>query len=272
MRLVRRPEVYLFVVWSKARNDEARIVADLAKRFTILCTTEVVWMQGEVFARSLTRMYGDALVPNSDKERHCGSGPFLAIVIEDQRPRYRLRRTNRGVRLLNSSIFDARRTYRDWVGGGYKVHASDSVAETERNVTLIFGRRSADFQRGLAAEIGSRFEHDPVGTHGWGSVDQLVMVLEAYGGRVVSPLVRLPHLIVAAPDVWWAEHIAGGQDMGPGLRTVQVAGHRLHVRLVGLPTPAAPVDDAIGWLWAHSAHPRRVVRVLRHRFARPRSQ
>ena len=85
---------------------------------------------GETFARNLSRMYGDDLPPNSAKELHCGNGPFLVAVVEDLRPRYRLRRTNRGLRILNSAVFDARRRYRRWTDGGYKVHASDSVAET----------------------------------------------------------------------------------------------------------------------------------------------
>ena len=131
-----RGEPYVFILWSQARREERRILADLHARFAVLDMVEVVWTQGDTFARSLTRMYGSALPPGSDKELHCGDGPFLVVVVEDSHPRRRPRRTNHGVRLLNSAVIDARQRYRNWTGGGYRVHASDSVEDADHPLVV----------------------------------------------------------------------------------------------------------------------------------------
>lgn len=226
-----RHEVHLFVLWSEARRQEDRILADLTARFVFLDVIEVTWTADATFARNLTRMYGDALPPGSDKELHCGTGPFLAVVVEDQCPRYRVRRTGRGRKLLNSAVFDARYRYRTWTGGGYRVHATDSVAETRRNLALLFGMRPADFQGAPQVDTRPRFwAADPVGTSGWDSVEQLGMVLGAFGGRIVSS--ASDELVVTTPDLWWAEHIAGGRDVGPGVRVVVVGTKRMKLILI----------------------------------------
>lgn len=225
-----RPEVYLFLLWSQARHHQSQILADLNAHFTILDTIEVTWTVGDTFAQNLTRMYGSALPPGSDKELHCGTGPFLAVVVEDQRPKYRLRRTNRGVKVLNSTVFDARQRYRDWTGGGYRVHASDSVSETERNLVLLFGQGSREFQeRGPRSDSPRCHDSDPVGAHSWRSVEQLVAALRAHGGTVISRTSPDEILTMMSSDVWWDELIAGGRELGPGVRQVQVNAEPLTV-------------------------------------------
>ncbi len=67
------------------------------------------------------------------------------------------------------------------------MHASDSVAETERNLVLLFGAGSAEFHGRRPSMAGARVHAaDPVGTHGWASLDQLLLALEPYGARPVS--------------------------------------------------------------------------------------
>jgi hypothetical protein len=233
--LRRPPEVHLFVLWSESRTVEQRILDDLMSGFNVLDVIEVRWTPGEIFLTSLNRMYGDSLVAGSEKEVHCGTGPFLAVIVEDARPRYRFRRTNRGLKLLNSSIFDARRRYRDWTGGGYRVHASDSVEEAERNLVLLFGRHAGDFRAHPSAVLDiRRLEADPVGTQGWSSFDELATVLEAYGA-ILEESRDAPSLTVVAEDPWWAERIAGGREVGAGVREVEVAGTAVELRFIERP-------------------------------------
>lgn len=228
-----RPGIYLFVLWSEARREEDRIVADLGAHFTVLDAVEVAWTAGETFARNLTRMYGDALPPGSEKEVHCGSGPFLAVIVEDRRPRYRIRRTAQGLKLQNSSILDARHRYRMWTRGGYRVHASDSVAETGRNLALLFGMRTVEFRHRRPSVGGvRRWNSDPVGTNGWDSLGQLVLALEVHGGRIQKASRTSEPSIVRTSDVWWAEHIAGGREISPGTREVLVGGESLKLTIV----------------------------------------
>jgi hypothetical protein len=232
-RLQGRPQVRLFLLWSAARSEEGRILSDIASHFRVLDLIEVTWTRGDTFARNLSRMYGDDLPPHSDKELHCGSGPFLVAVVEDVQPRYRLRRTNRGLRILNSSVFDARRRYRTWTDGGHKVHASDSLAETERNLALLLGERAEQFhdRRAAVEHPARRIEADPVGTDGWASLEQLRLALETHGGRVTRHTDGGRFVRVIAPDVWWIELIAGGSEVVPGIREVSVAGDPMRLIL-----------------------------------------
>jgi hypothetical protein len=201
---------------------ERLILDDLSTRFTVLDEVEITWTEGDTFAESLSRMYGDSLPPGSDKERHCGTGPFLLVVVEDRAPRYRLRRTNRGFQWLNSRIFDARAAYRSWTGGGYRVHASDSVLEAERNLVLLLGRHAADYARTRPGPLLRGRAGDPLGAAGrWSSQAELVRALEAYGATVSGVAPDGAGLEVVADDAWWVERIAGGSVAGPGLRRVE---------------------------------------------------
>jgi hypothetical protein len=232
-RLQGRPQIHIFLLWSAARSQEGRILSDIAARFRVLDLIEVTWTLGETFARNLSRMYGDDLPPHSDKELHCGSGPFLVVVVEDVQPRYRLRRTNRGLRILNSSVFDARRRYRTWTDGGHKVHASDSVAETKRNLTLLLGERVEQFRDGRATvkHPARRVNADPVGTDGWASLEQLKLGLRMHGARMRRHTDGRGFARVIAPDLWWIELIAGGREVVPGIREVTVAGEPMRLTL-----------------------------------------
>jgi len=230
MQFRRRSPLYLFLLWSESRPQESRILADLSSQFTIRDLIDVHWTTDETFARNLTRMYGDALPPGSEKELHCGTGPFLAVVVEDHRPRYRVRRTSRGLTVLNSSIFDARLRYRRWTGGGYRVHASDSALETQRNLVLLFGKGTAEFRAGRPPVAGPRrYDADPIGTTGWDSIGQLLLALKTYGAQLITLSETEDKLTVIAIDVWWVERIAGGCELSPGVREVQVAGRSLEL-------------------------------------------
>jgi hypothetical protein len=242
--LIRVPPVYVFVLWSQSRDQEQRILDHLAIRFTVVDLVEVTWTPDDTFARSLTRMYGDALPPGSDKERQCGTGPFLLVVVEDPAPRFRLRPTGRGRRLLNSNVYDARLRYRQWTGGGYRVHASDSLRETERNLQLLLGEGMADLAGKKAVQGARRRAVDPVGTHGWTSEEQLLRTLAAYGARLDG---RSPDQVLhlAASDVWWAEHIAGGRELAPGRREVRVDGRPLQVQISQRISPTVRAINAV---------------------------
>jgi hypothetical protein len=228
--------VYLFVVWAEARHSERRILCDLAEHFRVLDVVEVQWSADETFARNLSRMYGDTLPARSDKELECGTGPFLAVVIEDERPRHGVRRTSSGMKLVNTSIFDARARYRAWTGGGYRVHASDSAAETERNLVLLFGTPTHEFRDRRPPVNGPRtHDADPVGTNGWKSTDEIVLALDAYGARVTQRSPDGNEITVQASDVWWAERIVGGNEVGPRVREVQVGGSTVELTLLEEP-------------------------------------
>jgi len=144
-----------------------------------------------------------------------------------------VRGTNGGLRFLNRAVFDARHRYRAWTNGGYKVHASDSVAETKRNLALLLGEPAVKF-RGRRASVDGplrRVTADPVGTDGWASLEQLKLALETHGARLDRETDGPRSASVTASDIWWIELIVGGQEVVPGVREVCVAGRPMRLTL-----------------------------------------
>ncbi len=162
-------EHHLFVIWEHGRSAEARILADLAARFVIVSVTEIAWTPARA-AENYTRFYGQKLPPGSFKEEHCGTGAFLAIVVRDDAPRYEHRGTSKGPRDVNARTFDAKQQYREWTGGGHRIHATDTVAEVRHDVALLFGETLAEH---VARHAGAWDGHitacraDLAGSDGW---------------------------------------------------------------------------------------------------------
>jgi hypothetical protein len=226
-------EVHLFLIWSNARQHEAEILADLALRFRLLEVVEVTWSR-EGFLHDLRCFYGTDLPPGSDKEAESGTGPFLACVVEDERPRYRYRRAGRRLVRENRRLMDARASYRAIAGGGYRVHASADRREAERDLVLLFGRRPTEFL-GRTWDPGlDRSQHvgDVLGSHGWRDLNELLLALEVTSGvRKIDAPVGVD-LALQVRDKWWAEQILHGADVGPNLWQIELAGQPRTVQLV----------------------------------------
>lgn len=172
-----QPEFHLFIVWEAARGQEATILADLAQRFELVSMIDIRW-SAEYVSANFSRFYGQKLPQGSFKEEHCGTGPFLAVVVKDDQPDYQWRETSKGPRRVNSRTFDAKQTYRDWTGGGHRIHATDTEDETRHDIALLLGISLSDYVAGLAS-FGqrSRLTQDLAGAAGWRSLRQLFSVL-----------------------------------------------------------------------------------------------
>lgn len=228
----RTAEVHCFIVWSTARHALPRILDDACERFTLLDLVEVTWTP-ERFSQNLTRFYGDALPPGSDKEQHGGTDPFVVLVVLDARPRYGIRRLSRGRGWVNVGVIDARDRYRSWTGGGYRVHASESAAEAERDLVQLFGTSPTSYldARHPASSPPRTHAADLVGTDGWSDIDELALQLRVTaGGRVVAT--STSSVTVAVDDRWWAEHVAGGRGLDDGAIEIDVDGRPVRLELV----------------------------------------
>lgn len=176
-----QPELHLFILWEHARAKETKILDDLKERFEILAHFEIHWPK-ETFSQNLTRFYGVNLPPGSDKEQHCGSGAFLAIIVRDNNPQYDIRPTSKGLAWVNTTLFDAKALYRKWTGGGHRVHSTNTLEETEHNVTLLLGKNTDDLLESLTAndrERTQKITKELEGAKGWKSLDHLFYVLNA---------------------------------------------------------------------------------------------
>jgi hypothetical protein len=188
------PEIHLFVLWEHARPWTDRIIADVERTFRILDAIELRWTP-ERAARHFSRLYGQSLPAGSPKVLDCGTGPPLILVVSDDRPIYGRRRKWGTTDTVNTHLFDAKRRYRARTGGS-RVHCTTDTSETEHDLFLLLGLRSADFSTDAGREWDRAIrivERDLTGDRGWPSVREMLMAVE-----LTAPYVRLPDLDDAA--------------------------------------------------------------------------
>jgi len=170
-------EIHTFIIWEKAREKEAEILSDLKKNFRILQICEINWSE-EKFEENLLRLYGNSLKKSSAKKNVCGSGAFLLIIVRDENPTYSKRNTLHGEDTVNVNIFDKKIKYRKIVGGGQRVHASNSEKESNRAIGLILNKSSENFEKyeGEKLEI-IKISNDIAGSIQWDSLEQFFTIL-----------------------------------------------------------------------------------------------
>lgn len=249
-------DLHLFIIWSRGREKETEILEDLEREFEVVDVVEVTWTTAD-FSRNLTRFYGEALPSGSEKERHCGNGPFLVIVVRDPRPEYRLRSLKPGkTQVVDLRTFDAKERYRGWTGGGHRVHATLEPREFAHDLFLLFGRLPSHYAHTdrFEGEI-VRFNSQPVGTHGWRDLEQLLTGLEVTVGRVVltEPAGSADgRVCVAVEDPWWAAVVADGEpgveDPWAARHLVQVQGRFVRLELEQLSSPMTEPNSS-GRTW-----------------------
>ena len=177
-------ECHLFILWENARVLEQQILDDIRLNFSIISTFEIDWSK-EYVSDNFSRFYGTNLPPNSGKEQHCGSGPFLLIVVRDDNPQYDYRDTSRGPEMVNTNLFDAKSKYREWTGGGHKIHATNTPAEFNHDITLLLGVNADDFMKKHSNNTIEKLHKNIVGAEGWDSLEQVFYVLNATINYVV---------------------------------------------------------------------------------------
>lgn len=172
-------ELNLFIIWEKGRYKEKEILNDMNQKFRILNVYEVEWSD-KYFSENLTRFYGQKLPKGSHKEKHCGRGKFILVVFLDDNPNYSGRETSRGEEIVNINTFDAKSLYREWTGGGHKIHGTNSIIETNHDLSLLLGMNASEY---LSNEIKewegniSVLKKDLSGYNGWENITNLFKVL-----------------------------------------------------------------------------------------------
>jgi hypothetical protein len=198
------------LVWERGLGEADRIVDDLRSRFLVIEAARIHWTRA-CFARNLTRLYGQDLPPDSDKERESGTGPFLVLVVADPEPRHRRVRTSHGRIVVNTRMLDAKKRYRGWTGGGYRVHATLTPRETEKDLFLLLGRRTESVSTAVPwnGEV-PELDTDLVGAGGWRNDVELLGAIESTVASVALDDGRA----VLVDDRWWVTRIVddGGPD------------------------------------------------------------
>ena len=169
-------ELHLFIIWERGRYKEFDILSDIKSHFQIVKCYDILWNDGCV-SDNFTRFYGTNLPKGSSKEKECGIGRFLLIIVYDETPQYAIRHTSKGDTVVNVNMFDAKSRYRNWTGGGHKIHATNSPKETNHDLTLLLGINVADFVKNEPDNQIIKIEQDVVGAKGWKSLSELFYVL-----------------------------------------------------------------------------------------------
>ena len=180
---IMKEELHLFILWKNALYKKDEILKDIRKKFEIVKMYNVTWSDKK-YSENLSRFYGTKLPDGSKKEEHCGKGTFLLIVVLDKNPKYEKRITTAGEDVVNINMFDAKTKYREMTGGGHKVHATNSVKETDHDLTLLLGLNSNDYinkcynkKNKNKINEEENIKSDLIGSDGFKSVDEMFYVL-----------------------------------------------------------------------------------------------
>jgi len=144
---------HLIIIWSNALEHKDRILEDINNSFSVRKIFHIEWDK-QMFLRNLRIFYSHSqshLPYNrfvrmfNSKMKHCGNEPFLAIIADDPNPKMENRETSSGTDCVNAHIFDKKQLYRDWTGGGHRIHTSNNDWETNKDLTILFGLNTEDF-------------------------------------------------------------------------------------------------------------------------------
>ena len=172
-------EIHLFILWENALNKKDEILKDIKENFKILQVYQVTWSK-EKFSNNLSRFYGTNLPKGSGKEKHCGNGSFLLVVVKCENPKYEKRMTSHGEEVVNINMFDKKTYYRQLTGGGHRVHGTDSELETNHDLTLLTGMNVKDFLEKHPQEWNGKIEElnqDLIGATSWKDAKEMFYVL-----------------------------------------------------------------------------------------------
>lgn len=149
-------QIFLFVVWAKARPFEDEIRSTLAHDFNIMLETEISWPRRD-FTRKLREFYGfGSRFTWWNKARKCGRGPFKVFLVEDTRPEFKPEIDTRGQRLLvDERVYRDKRSLRHLTRHSNIIHSSVTAEETDAQIKVLFGCGTEEFLSLLSGEFKS---------------------------------------------------------------------------------------------------------------------
>ena len=178
-------ELHLIIIWKNGRYKEQEIVKSVNEEFDLVEKYKINWDKN-LFGKNLTTFYGTNLPPNSKKEKHCGNGEFLLLTFYDNYPKYDYVETSRGTEKVNLNVFLIKEKFRNWTGGGHKIHATNSINETNHDLILLLGLNYYDYKKSIKEKFNNINEDknfikyissNVTGVDGWKSLDQLFYVM-----------------------------------------------------------------------------------------------
>lgn len=133
------PQYNLFVIWSRARFAEKRIIDDIAKNVHVVAVHEMKWPCGAL--EGYARFYGSVPDNARRKIRNCGKGPFVVAVVRDDAPAA-------GECGGDGRIDEMKTRYRKWTGHRkFRIHATRGEGECDFSLRILSGRGLEEWKR-----------------------------------------------------------------------------------------------------------------------------
>lgn len=183
------PLLHTLIIWSEALSIEQLIIEDIQRSFNLLDVYSFNW-EKELFNENLKRFYAHSQKEKSQEEfndiisnkiAHCGDGEFTVLVFEDINPYFSTRKTSNGENSVNTNVFDKKKKFRELVGGGHKIHASDNYFETNKDLVLLFGRTCEEYLKNVSGFKDSKKiqkSNNILGVPFWKNIEELFFVLD----------------------------------------------------------------------------------------------
>ena len=162
-------ELYLFILWQKARFMEKNIINDIKKNFKILQSYEVTWTP-ELFTSNLAHFYGKRLPKGCKKEKEVGNGPFFLLFVHDNAPLHD--KNNR-----NLNVMEAKHKYRQLFGANL-VHASNTTEETLENTLFLLGKNLKDIEKETPQPSPIACNTNITGVLAWNNIEEALDIVK----------------------------------------------------------------------------------------------
>jgi len=171
------PEFHVVILWHNGLNFANEVIEAAKENFVIKKVCYIRWTP-ERFSENLRRFYGPEASLIEEKASVAGTGPFLALLLEDQSPRYDIRQTTDGPRDVNAAIFDFKSSFRSKLSNKWLLHSSVTRQEGIKDAVLLF---HAAPQAVVPSEYDANnlqtLNQDPLGADGFSNLGEMFELL-----------------------------------------------------------------------------------------------
>lgn len=169
--------IFIFIIWKNAYKHRKEIILDIKDNFNIRNIIRIKWDSNK-WEENLSRLYGAKLEDIKAKIKECGKEEFTLIILEDPKPVYKKRTTSHGEEIVNINMFDKKNKYRELTGGGFLIHASNSIKETNHDLTLLLGFNIEDYLVHFDLNKNEvEYKNNVIGCDGWNNISDILYVL-----------------------------------------------------------------------------------------------